>query len=141
LADRIYLNELKNQKLKATPKRLAILKVLSAATVYLGPQEVWEQLKKDFKKLGLPTVYRNLEELVDAGLVSRIIHPNRRLYYFLCENHQHHHHFICVQCGKVQDIGFCAQDQLQKEVAHLHGGKILSHTLQVNGLCRSCLNS
>lgn len=140
MAHSAFFKELKNQKLKATPKRLAILRVLTDATVYLGPKEIWEQLKKDFKKLGLPTVYRNLEELVDAGLVSRIIHPNRRLYYFLCENRQHHHHFICVQCGKVQDIGFCAQDQLHKEVTRLHGGKILSHTLQVNGLCSSCLN-
>ena len=96
MAQSSYLNELKSKKLKATPKRLAILRVLSAASVYLGPQEIWEQLKKDFKKLGLPTVYRNLEELVDAGLVSRIIHPNRRLYYFLCENRLQHHHFICV---------------------------------------------
>ena len=129
---------LRSCNLKATPKRIALLDILSAASVYMGPQEIWFKLRKQFKKMGLPTVYRNLEELVDAGIASRIIHPNRQLYYFLCDKHHHHHHFICISCGKVQDLDFCAAKALDKEVKKKYGGKILSHLLQVNGLCGGC---
>ncbi len=133
-----HADALKSGQLKATPKRLAILRLLSEASVYLGPQDIWERLRKEFVSLGLPTVYRNLEELVDAGLVTRIIHPNRQLYYYLCEKKAHHHHFICLECGRVEDIDFCAEKQLDLEVRHRHGGQVLSHVLQVNGLCQGC---
>ena len=133
-----HADALRSCKLKVTPKRMALVELLSGASAYQGPQQIWKQLRKSFKKLGLPTVYRNLEELVEAGLVNRIIHPNRQLYYFLCANHLHHHHFICIDCGKVEDIGSCAVKKLDNEVSHKHGGKILSHLLQVNGLCRDC---
>lgn len=132
------IHTLRNCRLKATPKRIALMEVLSAASVYMGPREIWEHLRKRFNKMGLPTVYRNLEELVEAGVISRIIHPNRQLYYYLCDKHHHHHHFICVSCGRVQDIDFCAREKLDREVRNKYGGKILSHLIQVNGLCRLC---
>ncbi len=135
-----HADVLKNSNLKATPKRLALMSLLAKASVYLGPQKIWDALRKEFKTLGLPTVYRNLEELVDAGLVTRIHHPNRQLYYYLCQNPSHHHHFICLECGRVEDIDFCAEAQLAKEVNRKHQGKVLSHVLQVNGLCRLCMN-
>lgn len=129
---------LRSCHLKVTPKRIALMDILSAASVYMGPREIWLELRKQFKKMGLPTVYRNLEELVAAGIASRIIHPNRQLYYFLCHNHHHHHHFICISCGRVQDLDFCAAKALDREVKKKYGGKILSHLLQVNGLCECC---
>lgn len=133
-----HINTLKSSSLKVTPRRLALMHLLAEASVYLGPQQIWEKMRKRFKKLGLPTVYRNLEELVDAGVISRIIHPNRQLYYYLCENPAHHHHFICLACGKVEDIDFCAKSRLEKEILRKHKGKVLSHVLQVNGLCHNC---
>jgi Fur family zinc uptake transcriptional regulator/Fur family ferric uptake transcriptional regulator len=133
-----HVDALKNSNLKATPKRVALMEILSAASVYMGPREIWNHLRKRFNKLGLPTVYRNLEELVEAGIISRIIHPNRQLYYFLCDKQHHHHHFICIVCGKVQDLDFCAAGKLDREVSQKYGGKILSHLFQVNGLCGNC---
>ena len=133
-----HTKTLKSCNLKATPKRIALMDLLSEASVYMGPREIWEHLRRRFKTMGLPTVYRNLEELVEAGVITRIIHPNRQLYYFLCDKHHHHHHFICISCGKVQDLDFCARKKLDREVKMKYGGKILSHVLQVNGLCGSC---
>jgi Fe2+ or Zn2+ uptake regulation protein len=40
----------------------------------------------------------------------------------------------------VEDISFCALDELQKEVKKKLNGKVISHILQVNGYCRNCLN-
>jgi Fe2+ or Zn2+ uptake regulation protein len=73
---------LKELKLKATPKRLAILDILYHASIYLSPDEVWTQMKERFRTIGLPTVYRNLEELAGRGIISKVIHPDRKLYYF-----------------------------------------------------------
>jgi Fe2+ or Zn2+ uptake regulation protein len=129
---------LKKLNLKNTPKRLAILEILIKESVYLSPEEVWKKMKKRFKRVGLPTVYRNLEELSEGNIISKVNHPNRQLYYYFCQNQSHHHHFVCLSCRKVEDINFCGLHELEKEVSKKIQGKILSHIMQVNGLCKNC---
>jgi Fe2+ or Zn2+ uptake regulation protein len=131
---------LRNLNLKITPKRLALLDILMNESSYLSPEEIWTKMKKQFRKIGLPTIYRNLEELSERNIISKVTHPNRQLYYYFCPNRSHHHHFVCLSCRSVEDINFCALDELQKEVKRKLNGKVISHILQVNGYCRNCLN-
>lgn len=131
---------LKSAGMKATPKRLAILELLEAESGYASPEELWKTLKGRFERLGLPTVYRNLEELAESGVLTKVIHPNRQLYYYFCSNQEHHHHFVCLSCRKVEDIPSCGIDALEREVSMRNGGKVLSHILQLNGLCGCCAN-
>jgi len=131
---------LKSLNLKITPKRLVLLDILMNESLYLSPEEIWTKMKKQFETIGLPTVYRNLEELSERDVISKVTHPNRQLYYYFCANRDHHHHFVCLSCRKVEDINFCALNELQKEVKMRLNGKVISHILQVNGYCRNCLN-
>ncbi len=130
---------LKGLNLKATPKRLAILRTLALESTYVSPEEIWQKLRGRFSAIGLPTVYRNLEELAAGGVISKVIHPNRQLYYHFCPNRHHHHHFICVACRRVEDVDVCALDGLEREIDAKIGGRVLSHIIQVNGLCRNCV--
>ena len=131
-------SSLKNIGLKITPKRLAIIDILARELRYLSAEEVWNVMKDRFKQIGLPTVYRNLEDLSQGGLIIKIIHPDRKLYYYYCHNTNHHHHFVCVSCRKVQDLEFCGEEQIIKEVEDTLKGKVVSHLFQVYGLCREC---
>jgi Fur family ferric uptake transcriptional regulator len=130
---------LKQLNLKVTPKRIAIIEILMKEPGYLSPEEIWRKMKRQFNRIGLPTVYRNLEELADGNIISKITHPNRQLYYFFCGNNEHHHHFVCLSCRNVDDINFCAIHELQKEVKKKLNAQVVSHILQVNGLCKECL--
>lgn len=129
---------LKELRLKVTPKRIAILDFLAGSGAYVNPEEVRQKLKKQFASIGLPTVYRNLDELAAGGIVSKIILPNRQLYYYFCSNSDHHHHFICLSCRKVMDLNVCSVKGLEDEINDQVRGKVMSHILQVNGLCRRC---
>lgn len=129
-----FINLLRELNLKITPKRLAILDVLDSSRVYMSPDEVRRDLLERFGTIGLPTVYRNLEELAAGGVISTILHPDRKLYYFFCQNRNHHHHFVCLSCRTVEEIEWCDLEQVKKSIQ----GKILSHIIQVNGLCRKC---
>jgi Fe2+ or Zn2+ uptake regulation protein len=130
---------LRGISLKSTPKRIALLSILDAERVYLSPEDIWNRMKKRFRSIGLPTVYRNLDELHERGVISRVIHPNRQLYYYLCGNEEHHHHFICISCRRVEDVNFCAEKEIEYLVSEKIKGKVLSHILQINGLCNTCL--
>jgi len=134
-----FPHTLKRLNLKITPKMFAILDILIKEPFYLSPEQIWKKMKKRFIKIGLPTVYRNLEELSERNVISKVSHPDRQLYYYLCQNQSHHHHFICVSCRKVEDINLCVARDAEREVEKKIGGKVLSHILQVNGLCKHCL--
>jgi Fe2+ or Zn2+ uptake regulation protein len=136
--DEYFIEVLKGLQLKATQKRLAVLSVLSSEQAYASPEEIWKKLKRRLKTIGLPTVYRILEELSEKGVVAQIIHPSRQLYYYYCGNAGHHHHFICVSCRKVEDLKFCASREIENEVSRSLKGRVLSHILQINGLCEPC---
>jgi Fe2+ or Zn2+ uptake regulation protein len=134
------VSTLKSLGFKSTPKRLAILKVMGEKSVYLSPEDVWARLKSRFTRIGFPTVYRNLEDLCRAGLVTKIIHPDRRLYYYLCSAAHHHHHFVCLSCHRVEDLSFCGAQHIEDEVREVLDGSVDSHLLQVYGRCKYCLS-
>ena len=136
-----FRQALRDLGLKVTPSRLALLQTLADSSIYLSAEEVWVKLKEGLREVGLPTVYRNLEELAEGGLLSKVLHPSRKLYYYLCRNKVHHHHFVCVSCRKVEDIGVCAMETISREIGKTVRGKVLSHTFQVEGLCESCCNA
>ncbi|MBA4417009.1 MAG: transcriptional repressor [Syntrophus sp. (in: bacteria)] len=135
-----FHSSIKTLNLKVTPKRLAILDILASEMAYVSPEEVWRKMKERFGKIGLPTVYRNLEDLAQGDLIIKIIHPDRKLYYYFCHNSEngHHHHFICLTCRKVEDLDFCGLEEIKKEVEGHLKGSIVSHLIQVYGLCRGC---
>ncbi len=135
-----YSDILKKLKLKITPKRIEILSILDRENYFKSPEEIWQLMKKRFKKIGLPTVYRNLEDLAEGGVIFRIIHPDRQLYYYFCNNKDHHHHFVCISCKRVSDVDYCPEKEVINYVSKRIKGKIISHIFQINGICNVCMN-
>jgi Fur family zinc uptake transcriptional regulator/Fur family ferric uptake transcriptional regulator len=130
---------LKGLRLKRTPKRLALLDILGSQPTYLTPPEIWARMKDRFKRIGLPTVYRNLEMLSESGVITKFLHPNRQLCYYYCKKGRHHHHFVCFSCGRIEDMDYCWAETLRKDVEERLKGKMTGHVLQVNGTCKECL--
>ena len=96
---------------------------------------------------GVPTstAYRNLAELVEAGIVVRVSGVGGGERHELAEqfSQHHHHHLVCTGCGIVTD--FDPSPQLEKlidrEVAALlatSGFEITHHVFDVRGRCRDC---
>jgi Fe2+ or Zn2+ uptake regulation protein len=135
-----FRTSIKNLHLKVTPKRVAILDILAGEAGYVSPEKVWLRMKERFGKIGLSTVYRNLEELAGGGVIIKIVHPDRKLYYYFCHNSEgrHHHHFVCVSCRKVMDLNFCGLDEIRKEVEGNLKGSVVAHLVQVFGVCEGC---
>jgi Fe2+ or Zn2+ uptake regulation protein len=132
-----YLVKLKEGGFKLTPRRQAIVELFVDGKSHLTPEEVWGKLKKQFDRCGLPGVYRNLESLVKCGVLTRIQQFDRKKHYGLCSalhGASHHHHITCIKCGKVDEIKDCAINDTKK----IKGYKIVSHFMQVNGVCAGC---
>ena len=129
---------LKQLKLKVTPRRQEVMNCLGDERTYLSADEVWNRVKPGLGSIGLPTVYRILDELSEAGVITRIFLADRKQYYFLCSNQEHHHHFVCESCRRVEDVGRCDLTGLSHDIAQCSGGRVTSHILQINGVCGDC---
>ena len=86
---------------KATPGRLALLKVLEHGRKPLTIKEIQQTLKD----LNLVTLYRALGALVEAGLVRQGVVG--RVARFEYAGKPHHHHLVCTDCGFEQTCRIC----------------------------------
>ena len=126
--------------LKLTPRRQEMVALFLHTQKPLSPLEVQDHLKLHFRQCGLPGVYRNLETLVDCGVLFRLAGFARERSYALCcrpvHEHHHHHHIICSSCGKVGQVDVCSYH----EGMMIKGFRLVSHVVQLSGICDSCVS-
>ncbi|MDR2639646.1 MAG: transcriptional repressor [Helicobacteraceae bacterium] len=126
--------------LKYTRQREIILRAIVSTQSHFIPEELKAKIAKDFGSphIGTATVYRTLALLEEAGIVTSVsFGVSGKKYEFGLK--AHHDHMICNICGKM--IEFIDEDieKRQREIALLRGFKILSHTMQLRGICKECL--
>ena len=64
---------LKRQRLKITPQRRAVIAFLLKRKTHASPYDVYAGVKKNIPRLGLPTIYRILEEMKGIGLLAQVL--------------------------------------------------------------------
>ncbi len=135
-----YLGRLKENGLKITSQREAVLDLFHKENSSKTPYEIHKKIKKKLPSIGLPTVYRVLEELKEIGLMVRIPSEDRQLYYGLCHlpGSRHHHHFVCRKCKKVEEVEQCNLKAVSNFVQRKLGAIVESHSMQLEGLCAEC---
>ena len=131
---------LKNNQLKFTAPREAILYTLYNHTKHLTSEDLYLLVKQEFPNLniGIATVYRTLALLEENHLVSSISLGIQGKKFELA-NKGHHDHLICESCGKIVEFENNKIEQLQQEIAEQNGFKLTNHLMQLYGLCSSCM--
>jgi Fur family ferric uptake transcriptional regulator len=97
---------------------------------------LFERVKKQLPRIGLSTVYRNLETMSDAGIIQKIEIGGRKKRYEW--NTEPHGHIICTLCQRIEDVEL---DQAQKQSlvsVHDRGYKIGGYRIEFFGLCPKC---
>ncbi|KAA8829043.1 Fur family transcriptional regulator [Bifidobacterium myosotis] len=121
---------------RQTKQKDAIHAALAACDEFISAQELHRRMQDGGSRIGLATVYRQLNALADAGAADTIRLDGQQLFR-LCGDDGHHHHLVCRNCGKTVEIDPPSETWLRK-VAESHGFTVESHTLEVFGLCADC---
>jgi len=134
-----YFQALKKNELKITPRRKAVIGLFLKTGMRMGPYDIHNKLKQKLSKIGLPTVYRILDEFTKAGILVRSLSEDGQLRYALCAlPGEHHHHFTCRKCKKVEEVDFCNFKGVSQFIENKLNAKAESHQLQIEGLCSKC---
>lgn len=117
-------------------KREAILSCLRGTDSHPTAEWVFQRLKLEYPDLSLGTVYRNLCQLKEAGLVCSVgVHAGEEHFD---GNVVPHSHVICDSCGKVVDLSDPVMlRELLNDAEKATGFSLTA--MRLTGLCPECL--
>lgn len=133
------IGEMRRWRLRLTKTRLVLAEVFCRKHTPLSAPQILAELAKKSVEVNKTTVYRELERLERLGIVRGIRLEDRCRYYELASR-AHHHHLVCVQCEKVEDVDVSEKELLHEErrVARQKDFAVFRHSLEFFGLCRTC---
>ena len=123
--------------LKYSRKRESIKKFLMTRTDHPTAETIYENLRKEYPKISLGTIYRNLSLLTDIGEIQTIstgVGPDR-----FDGNAKPHYHFICKHCGQVIDLKMQGLEHINLLAQHEFPGIIEGHSVFFYGSCEECM--
>lgn len=129
--------ELRDVDLRVTPARLGVLSALENTNTPLDVTDLINYLEKQDIKVDRVTVFRIINILLDKGLVKPIQFNEGKLRYEHISKADHHH-FICENCGEIEDISQCNVELIEKDLQKKKGLLINHHSLEFFGLCQRC---
>lgn len=135
---------LKEKGLKVTNQRLSVLEVLAShRDSHMTAEDIYDLVKEDCPEIGLATIYRTVQLLLEMQLVERISLDDGCARYeiggiFDGEERHHHHHLICQTCGKIQPFRDDLLDELERYIEKNTGFHVLDHELMFYGQCKTC---
>ena len=117
-----------------TKQKAAIRDAFRKADRPLSPEEALQYALQYHPAIGIATVYRNIQTLVEDGWLASVELPGGSTRYELAGK-GHHHHFQCDACGKVFALKGCAVPVKPKLP---HGFSTSGHEFFLYGNCSSC---
>ncbi len=109
---------------RPTRQRAAIAVALTGSAEFRSAQEIHADLDRSGTRVGLATVYRNLQAMAGDGEVDVIRTPDGEAVYRACST-DHHHHVVCRSCGLAVEVTGDAVERWAEAVAdrpRLHPG-------------------
>src|ERR1700753_487670 len=125
---------LEDSGLRCTPQRYAVMSFLMKCNCHPTAAEIFEAVNRIDPRSSRATIYNNLRDLVQAGLVREVAVEGRAARFDT--KGMRHHHFICDRCGNVEDLDWYA---VHPPAVGSLGKRVLRECeLIFRGLCAKC---
>jgi len=121
---------------KRSRQRERILELLQGTGAHPTADWLYDRLKGEFPNLSMGTVYRNLNVLVEQGLIKRIDFGSTFDRFDAVTGP--HYHFICEKCGAIIDLPLPIDEALNHRVDDATPLKARGHRIEFYGVCDRC---
>jgi len=129
--------ELNEHSLRATPARVALMKLFESVEEPIDVQTMIDFLDKKEITTDNATVFRIVNMFAEKGLIKKVELHEGKFRYELSSKPEHHH-LTCQKCGTIQDISDCNIEALESDIEKRKGFKVTSHALEFFGICSNC---
>ena len=120
-------------------QREVILNTLKENVVHPTAEYLYAKIQEKDPKISLATLYRNLNQLTENGIIKKIDGLENSSHYD--HNTHNHYHFICKKCNRVYDIKSEVAPDLINKTEELTDFLIENHDIVFSGICKDCRQS
>lgn len=96
------------------------------------------EIDRRLPKVGRASVYRTLEQLEALELVYRVDVGGDTVAYERNDPTGHHHHLVCVRCGRLVPFEDAALERAIHAVAERAEFEVSAHDVLLRGTCPRC---
>ena len=122
--------------IRLTTQRQIILEELSKVKTHPTASELYDMVRKRLPRIGLGTVYRNLELMAENGMILKLeVGGTQKRFDATTDDH---YHIRCSCCGKVDDIDVPVAQDLVISAAKSTSYQIMGHHVEFTGICTEC---
>ncbi|MCI5127320.1 MAG: transcriptional repressor [Candidatus Electrothrix sp. AS4_5] len=122
--------------IRLTTQRQILLEELSKVSSHPTACELYEIVRKRLPRIGLGTVYRNLELMVHAGMIRKLELGGKQKRFDARTDL--HYHVRCSVCGKMADLSLPVEKKITEHATQKTSYKILGHNVEFIGECPAC---
>jgi len=131
------VDQLRARGQRATTARRAVLaELLAAGDTHLTADELARRIQAEHPAIHLSTVYRSLDALAEADVISVARFADQPVTYHLATDV--HHHAVCSVCGDTINLPAGILAPVQKRLLRDHGFVADPHHLTITGTCARC---
>jgi Fur family ferric uptake transcriptional regulator len=132
---------------RLTAPRKEIITILSQNNNHPSIEEIYLNVHKKYPSIGITTVYRTLDLLVNMGLVHKFDFGEGKARFELIDHPDgigHHHHLICVECKKIINYtDFIDKEvilfkKIENRLSKKYNFEINNHIIEFYGTCEDC---
>jgi len=132
--------ELRKRGYRVTVQReiiLAALEQLEAAAGHVTAEAVYGRIRDQYPQVNISTVYRTLELVEEAGLITHTHFDDNVAKWHVSEKAEHQH-LACRRCGAEQEVDPEIVAPLAAELDRRYGFQADLPHFAIVGLCRQC---
>lgn len=123
-------------------RELLLMFLKKSGSEHITVQEISAFLTNEGNPMGVSTIYRQLDRLVEQGIVRKYILDGRLgACYQYIENDsdcQTHFHLKCVSCGKLIHIDCNHLNDINDHIFQQHGFCVDNSKTVFYGICHEC---
>jgi len=124
---------------KWTGQRKEIVSFLAKESArHMSAEDLHALMLNQGYDIGLATVYRTLELMVNTGLVHKLQFGDGCSRYEVADDDHHHHHLVCNACSKVYEVSMDLLEELEHKIEVDYDFRISGHHLKFYGICSAC---
>ena len=123
---------------RSTRQRAAVSQALDTVEGFRTAQELHDEMRHKGERVGLTTVYRALQAMVDEGEIDVVRSAGGESMYRRCRTGDHHHHLVCRSCGTSVEVSSDDLEEWANQTGRRHGFTSVTHTAELYGICETC---
>jgi len=127
---------LRNHNIRITQHIQTVVSIILANNTPIDAKTIHKRVITQEQLIDLSTIHRILDRLHKIELIESLYGERSNFYELSSQFLPHHHHFTCIECGKIIDIDICMINPIIESISNV--GTPLSHSFEIKGICNNC---